>query len=184
MKNKIMIITANPHYCIGGMETYNYNLIKTLINNGYIVDEYSLNTNSEFNKMREELNVKQLNPLEDNLKTNYVAERIFKTPRINQIEKLSEEYDFIINSGINLIWTNSIYKSKKWIYIQHFDVPYFNHKYIAGVFFQPIFHLISFFINKKNPLKSFENLVMYSKDDIDQLKPKKETNVIDINLSI
>ncbi|MGL4950264.1 MAG: glycosyltransferase [Mycoplasma sp.] len=184
MNKKILIITSNPHFCIGGMETYNYNLIKLLIKNGYVVDEYSINMNSVINNVRDELKVKQLNPINEDNENKYISERLFKSPRIKEIEKLSEDYDFVINSGINLIWPKSIYKSNKWIYIQHFNISYFEHKYILGSFFQPIFKLIALLLNKKNPLKSFRNVVLYSKSDIEELSPKKNQNIIDINLSI
>ncbi|MGL4950263.1 MAG: glycosyltransferase family 4 protein [Mycoplasma sp.] len=182
--NKILIVSPCPHHCIGGMETYNYNLIKLLKKNGFEVDEYSVYIDNASKQVREPLNdVKQLNKAINYSPKNYLKDILINSKRNKSLEILSNEYDIIINSSVALKLNKKIMNSKKWIYVQHFSPDYFERKYILSPGFSHIFKAVFFMLGIKNPLKHFMNIVFFSDFDKEKVRNKKDGIKTSIYLS-
>ncbi|MGL4951571.1 MAG: glycosyltransferase [Mycoplasma sp.] len=173
--NKILIVSPSPHYCIGGMETYNNNLINIFIKNGFQVDEYALYMDTNSKQVREpNKNVKQLNKSLEYTSKEYLSDILFTSKKNQELEDLSKEYDLVINSSVAIKLSKNIINSKKWVYVQHFSPEYFDRKFIISPIFSPLFKLIFNILQIKNPLKTFSNIIFFSDSDQQKVKNKKE----------
>lgn len=177
---KILIINENRHNSTGGIEKYTNQLINILSKNGHDVFEYAFNLNPEridlykHNDLCKPLNLTQKteHPLSLKQKRNLI------TRCVKEIKSIWQEYDLIINQTANIKWSKEIYKSPKWIYVQHFCPNFYKQKYIAGSFLRPIIYFGMWMTGIKNPFKNFKNLVFFSEEDKKALNARTNSYVI------
>lgn len=178
---KILIVSENPHNTIGGIETYNRELIRIFLSHNFEVDEYSF----RFNK--NPIKVCELNNSVNQLGNNKCEWSRFKKIRLGVkfLDSIMDDYDLIINSVANIPWTKNIYDSKKIIFVQHFNKDFYMQKYIAGKFLRPLIYFGMWLVGIKNPFKKFKNIVFFSKADAEQILPikRKKINFCDIPLA-
>lgn len=112
---KILFVNHQPHYKIGGIETYTYKLMKSFIDNGFEVHEMCARAISKINNVsnvREKLNVKNVF-----MNTKFDAYRLSAK---HFLRKNIKNYDVVINS--TKVYDSKILRSKNHILVQHF--PY------------------------------------------------------------
>lgn len=181
---KILIISENQHNKIGGIETYNNNLINIFHKNKHEVFEYSFNLDPQNStSIKENKNAKLLNPIPaDARKLTIAGKRKNIKNSVIEITKIHSDFDIIINSTANVAWPKKIYKNKKWVYVQHFNKDFYKQKYICGSFLRPIIYFGMWLVGIKNPFKKFNNIVVFSNEDKKSLKIKDTKLVFQIFL--
>ncbi|MDK2819761.1 MAG: glycosyltransferase family 4 protein [Mycoplasmataceae bacterium] len=165
---KILILTEHMHNRLGGIETYTRLLMDYFYKEGHEVSEFSFDLDSLMVLEDEKYFIKQLHRRDIKFRKLLDLRKLTK-----KIENISKDYDLIINQINNAPWSNNIYKSEKWIFVQHFSSNFFKQHYIAGKFLAPIIYFGMWLFKIKNPFKNFQNHVVFSKSDLDQLKIKK-----------
>ncbi|MGL4343329.1 MAG: glycosyltransferase [Metamycoplasmataceae bacterium] len=168
---KILILTEHTHNRMGGIETYTRLIAEYFHSQNFEIFEYSLNFQNNNIVQPEKKYITQLNKIQwKNNPQSLFANRM-------EIEKIYNDFDLVINQINNFPWSKKIYKSKKWIFVQHFSPKFYKQHFIMGKFFAPIIYFLMWIFKFKNPFKNFQNLIVFSNEDKKSLGIKKNKNV-------
>lgn len=161
---RALIISFNQAEKISGIEVYNSKLAEILVNNNFIVDEFSFIkstdfTNSNLNNRFYDIEYSEFKNKSWFFQNFAYRKRLEK--KVNQILSENNEYDLIINSTNCAI--KSVMWNKNYIWVQHFDSNFIqysnNFKNIRDKIKGYAFKLLLWFYNLKTPLLNSSNIV-------------------------